>query len=320
MPFRKGNVVTTKYQLGSGAVDQKTRMIVYVQNTHFDLSAALHDSSVNKLLSLEHNELPEALLNMMQQWKYWNKTLPQVVEYLERDGDKYQLDTSVIRWLPPLQYPNKLICLGANYKDHNQEMGNTTRDKYPFTFLKPPTTALVGAGETVRLPEYAKMIDWEVELAVVIGEKTRNVHGDDVMKSIAGYSILNDISARDWVPREEQSFMGFDWIMLKGFDGSAPMGPYITPAEFVPDPQTLNLSLTLNGEIKQNANTASMVFTVHEIIEHLSRVLTLEPGDVIATGTPSGVGYGRKPPEFLHSGDRMIATVEGLGSLETTLQ
>lgn len=309
-----------KYQLGSGAVDQKARMIVYVQNTHFDLSAALSDVNLKKTLSLENVELPTSLLSMMQQWEYWSKMLPQIVEYLERDGNKYQLDASTIRWLPPLQYPNKLICLGANYKDHNQEMGNTTRDKYPFTFLKPPTTTLVGAAKTISLPEYAKMIDWEVELAVVIGRKTRNVHGDNVMQSIAGYSVFNDISARDWVPKEEQSFMGFDWIMLKGFDGSAPMGPYITPAEFVPDPQVLNLPLTLNGEIKQNANTASMVFTVHEIIEHLSRVLTLEPGDVIATGTPSGVGFGRKPPEFLRSGDRMVATIEGLGSLQTTLQ
>ena len=305
-----------KYQLGSGIVDQRTRVLIYVQGIHFDLSAALGADA----LHAQDIRPTDSLLSIMQQWTYWKERLPQVVEHLERDGAPYRIDANEIRWLPPLQYPNKLICLGANYKDHNAEMGNTTRSKYPYTFLKPPTTTLVGSGATVELPEYAKMIDWEVELAVVIGQKARNVHGDEVMASIAGYSVFNDISARDWVPPEERSFMGFDWVMLKGFDASAPMGPYITPAEFVPDPQALNLSLALNGEVKQHANTASMVFTIHEIVEHLARVMTLEAGDVIATGTPSGVGFGRKPPEFLRPGDRMVATVEGLGDLETTLQ
>ncbi len=310
----------TKYQLGTGIVNQKTRILIHAQDMHFDLSAALSASALRETLSLHNLNAPGSLLHMMQQWTDWKEKLPQVVDYLERNGTQYRINVNEIHWLPPLLYPNKLICLGANYKDHNEEMGNITRSKYPYSFLKPPTTALVGSGETVRLPEYAKMIDWEVELAVVIGQKTRNVHGDEVMASIAGYSVLNDISARDWVPEKERSFMGFDWVMLKGFDSSAPMGPYLTPAEFVPDPQALNLSLVLNGGVKQNANTASMVFTVHEIVEHLARVMTLEPGDVIATGTPSGVGFGRKPPEFLRPGDRMVATVEGLGSLETTLQ
>lgn len=308
----------TKYQLGSGVVDQRTRVLIYVQGVHFDLSAALGADALRE--TLQDIRPTDSLLSIMQQWAYWKERLPRVVEHLERDGAPYRIDATEIRWLPPLQYPNKLICLGANYKDHNAEMGNTTRSTYPYTFLKPPTTTLVGSGATVELPEYAKMIDWEVELAVVIGQKARNVHGDEVMASIAGYSVFNDISARDWVPPEERSFMGFDWVMLKGFDSSAPMGPYITPAEFVPDPQALNLSLALNGEVKQHANTASMVFTIREIVEHLARVMTLEAGDVIATGTPSGVGFGRKPPEFLRSGDRMVATVEGLGNLETTVQ
>lgn len=125
-----------------------------------------------------------------------------------------------------------------------------------------------------------------------------------------------------WIdgPEEESSFMGLDRVMLKGFDGFAPMGPFITPSEFVPDPQKLALRFSVNGQVKQDANTTTMVFTVLEIIEHLTRIMTLEPGDVIATGTPSGVGFGRKPPEFLHSGDRMVAEIEGLGSLETVMQ
>ena len=217
-------------------------------------------------------------------------------------------------------YPNKLICLGANYNDHNTEMDNTKPLKFPYCFLKPPTTTLVGSGEIVHLPEYAKMIDWEVELAVVIGQKVRHVRGEAAMASIAGYSILNDISARDWVPKEEHSYFGLDWVMSKDFDGAAPMGPFITPAEFVQAPQALTLTLAVNGQVKQHSNTASMVFSIQEIIEHLTTIMTLEPGDVIATGTPSGVGYGRKPPEFLRPGDRMVAEIEGLGRLETEMK
>ena len=217
-------------------------------------------------------------------------------------------------------YPNKLICLAANYNDHNTEMDNTQPPKFPYCFLKPPTTTLVGSGETVLFPEYAKLIDWEVELAVVIGQRVRRVRGEEAMASIAGYSIVNDISARDWVPKEEHSYFGLDWVMSKGFDGAAPMGPFITPAEFVQTPQALTLTLTVNGQVKQHSNTASMVFSIQEIIEHLTTIMTLEPGDIIATGTPSGVGYGRKPPEFLRPGDRMVAEIEGLGRLETEMK
>ncbi len=199
-------------------------------------------------------------------------------------------------------------------------MGNTTRSKFPYSFLKPPKTTLIGSGEPFTLPEYARMIDWEVELAVVIGKRAHLVMGAEAMSCIAGYSVFNDISVRDWVAPEELSFMGLDWVMLKGFDKSAPMGPFITPAEFVEDPQRLTLTLAVNGQEKQHANTAKMVFSVQEIVEHLAMVMTLEPGDVIATGTPSGVGYGRKPREFLRSGDVMVAEIEGLGRLETRVE
>lgn len=313
-----------KYQIGSGTVSGKARIVLYSQETYLDLFTVLNDTGLKEALSLENTEIPNSLMHMMQQWSSWKEKLAQVVEHVfahrAQDGLQGQLHEAEIRWLPPLMYPNKLICLGANYKEHNEEMGNTTRSKYPYTFLKPPTTTLVGSGETVLLPELAKMIDWEVELAVVIGQKVHQVRGEAAMASIAGYSILNDISSRDFVTEEDRSFFGFDWVMLKGFDGSAPMGPLITPAEFVPDPQNLALRLTVNGQIKQNSNTASMVFTVQEIIEHLARIMTLEPGDVIATGTPSGVGFGRKPQEFLRSGDRMLAEIEGLGRLETVMQ
>lgn len=313
-----------KYQIGSGLISTKERIILYAQETYLDLAAIVSDDHQKQALSLENTEIPSSLMDMIQDWSYWREKLPQIVAYWfgtsERDKRPGQLNEAEIRWLPPLKYPNKLICLGANYRDHNAEMGNIQPPKFPYCFLKPPTTTLIGSGETVLLPGYAEMIDWEVELAVIIGQRVHDVHGEAAMASIAGYSIVNDISARDWVSEEERSFFGLDWLMLKGFDGAAPMGPLMTPAEFVPDPQALTLSLTVNGQGKQLSNTASMVFSVEKIIEHLSTVLTLEPGDVIATGTPSGVGYGRKPQEFLRSGDRMVAEIEGLGKLETTVQ
>ena len=312
-----------KYQLGSGLISGQERIILHAQGKYIDVVTALSDTRLAEALSL-HQAQPASLIQMMQHWPYWRAKLPSLVEYWsgssEQERQQSHLEADEIRWLPPLMYPNKLICLGANYSDHNAEMDNTRPSKFPYCFLKPPTTTLVGSGETVLLPEYAKMIDWEVELAVVIGQKVRHARGEAAMASIVGYSILNDISARDWVPEEERSYLGLDWVMLKGFDGSAPMGPYITPAEFVQDPQALTLTLTLNGQVKQQANTASMVFSIQEIIEHLTTIMTLEPGDVIATGTPSGVGYGRKPPEFLRSSDRLVAEIEGLGRLETVMK
>ncbi len=312
-----------KYQIGSGLISGKERIILHVQGKYIDVVTVLSDTRLTEALSLPQ-EKPASLMQMMQHWPYWRTKLSIIVEYWfdcpEQARQQSQLEADEIRWLPPLMYPNKLICLGANYNDHNAEMDNTQPPRFPYCFLKPPTTTLVGSGEIVLLPEYAKMIDWEVELAVVIGQKVRNAHGEAAMASIAGYSIVNDISARDWVPKEERSYLGLDWIMLKGFDGAAPMGPFITPAEFVQAPQALTLTLAVNGQVKQHSNTASMVFSIQEIIEHLTTIMTLEPGDIIATGTPSGVGYGRKPPEFLRPGDRMVAEIEGLGRLETEMK
>jgi 2-keto-4-pentenoate hydratase/2-oxohepta-3-ene-1,7-dioic acid hydratase in catechol pathway len=213
--------------------------------------------------------------------------------------------------------PRKLICIGVNYGDHNREMLGTVAVPVPYSFLKPPTTALVGSGRTILLPEHAQKIDYEAELAVVIGRRAYCVEPEEALDCVFGYSILNDISARDWI--ESGTPLGPDWTMAKGFNESAPMGPWITPAQFVDDPQSLDISLTVNGQVKQDSNTAEMIFTVAQVIEHLASVMALEPGDVIATGTPSGVGFGRQPPEFLKPGDEIRVEVEGLGVLETRI-
>lgn len=224
------------------------------------------------------------------------------------------LDEAGLAWLPPIARPPKLICIGTNYTDHIAEMAVPDMPRFPYAFLK-PTTTLAGSGATVALPKQARMVDWEAELAVVIGRRVRDVRGETATGAVAGYAVLNDLSARDWIA--DRPSLGIDWVMQKAHDGFAPMGPFITPAEFVPDPQSLSMRLTVNGQVMQDSNTSRMVFGVREIIEHLAGIMPLEPGDVIATGTPAGVGYGRTPRVFLKPGDLVAVTIERLGHLET---
>lgn len=310
-----------RYQLGCGVVCKQQKLILHYREACYDLSALLQDSQVKKELSLESFRNPQSLLQMVYEWSFWGTKVPQVVELVlesqQLDILPAELDRTAIRWLSPLTYPRKLICIGANYLDHLTEMGVKELPHYPYSFLKPATTTLVGAGTLVSLPEQAKMVDWEVELAVIIGRKTHLVRGEEAMACVAGYSVLNDLSARDWI--EESPPIGVDWVMQKGFDGFTPMGPFFTPAEFVSNPQNLSLTLSVNGEVKQDSNTANMIFSVQEVVEHLSAIMTLEPGDVIATGTPAGVGYAKKPREFLKPADHVKAEIEGLGVLETPI-
>lgn len=292
------------------------------QEQFFSLHRLLDNAKTHSSLSLDIRDLPASLLEVIEDWSYWNEMLTQVVNTLFANRAEHTFADALMReeelqWLPPLMYPRKLICIGTNYRDHIAEMGVAKLPKYPYSFLKPATTTLLGSGTPLQLPERARQVDWEAELAVIIGQKARDVQGEDALKYVAGYSLLNDVSARDWIA--EAPPVGIDWVMQKAFDGFAPMGPLITPALFVPDPQQLHITLTVNGRIKQDSTTANMVFSVQEVIEHLTSIMTLEPGDVIATGTPAGVGHGKKPPEYLKAGDTMIVAIEGLGQLETSV-
>jgi len=294
-----------RYQLGTGLIAGQTTMILAADEQLFHLGALLAG----------YADAPTSLLALFEGWERWSVELPRVVA--ER-GIVRPLDPAAVTWLAPILYPRKLICLGANYKAHNVEMGFDDRPKFPYTFLKPPTTTLVGHRATVELPKLPKLIDWEAELAVVIGTRARDVAQADALQIVAGYSLFNDLSARDWVV--DRSFLGMDWVMLKAYDGFGPFGPLITPASFIPDPDRLPIRSFVNDELMQDSNTADQVFSVPEIIAHLTAIMTLEPGDVIVTGTPPGVGFGRKPPRFLGSGDCVTIEIDGLGRLETTLR
>lgn len=258
---------------------------------------------------------PEDLAPLLADWRAWDTRLAEAVSERAAQFDETGLDAGGQRFRPPLAAPGKILCIGANYHDHIAEMPIPMTPSYPYSFLKPANNTLRGSGDSVAVPKTAKMIDWEAELAVIIGEECRDVPARDGLSVVAGYANFNDLSARDWL--EDRPAIGVDWIRHKAFDGFAPMGPYLTPARFVPDPQDLPVRLSVNGAVKQESNTGQMVFGVAAIIEHLSAIMTLYPGDIIATGTPAGVGHGRNPPEFLKSGDEVRMEIAGLGELVT---
>ena len=221
--------------------------------------------------------------------------------------------------LAPVRWPRKVICAGVNYRRHIREMGGEVpgADWTPFFFLKPPTTTVIGPADAiiVRSAEIARY-DWEAELAVVIGVGGRDIAPADALAHVAGYCVANDVTARGRHKRQTVPADAFvyDWFAAKSVDGSLPLGPGITPAFQVPDPQDLRLRLWVNGELQQDESTSDMICTVAELISAASDVVTLEPGDVIPTGTPSGVGSGRGL--YLRPGDVVRTTIDGLGTLE----
>jgi 2,4-didehydro-3-deoxy-L-rhamnonate hydrolase len=210
--------------------------------------------------------------------------------------------------------PMRIFCAAANYIEHAKEMGSALAAKSqskPYMFLKLQDTVIGPGAEIVKPPETAKL-DWEVELGVVIGRQARRIGVAQALDYVAGYTVVNDISARDLNSRTDYPFK-FDWFQGKSWDTFAPLGPWIVPAWLIPDPQALNLKLTVNGEVMQQDSTAHMIWNVREQVSYLSQILTLRPGDVIATGTPTGVGMARGI--FLKAGDKVEATVEGIGTL-----
>jgi 2-keto-4-pentenoate hydratase/2-oxohepta-3-ene-1,7-dioic acid hydratase in catechol pathway len=214
----------------------------------------------------------------------------------------------------PIPRPRKdVFCLGQNYAAHAAESGSAPPTA-PIYFTKPPTT-VIGPGEVVPYPQgLTTRLDWEVELGVVIGRGGRDIAEARALDYVFGYTVFNDVSARDLQFRTSQWFKG------KSLDGSCPMGPVMVTADEIPDPQRLHLQLSVNGVKKQDSNTGDMIFSVARIIADLSAGMTLEPGDCISTGTPQGVGDGRKPPEYLKPGDVMEAEVEGIGVLRNPVR
>jgi 2-keto-4-pentenoate hydratase/2-oxohepta-3-ene-1,7-dioic acid hydratase in catechol pathway len=227
-----------------------------------------------------------------------------------RGHERFKADA--VRYLVPVR-PNKIICVGRNYADHAAELGNAPPPE-PLLFPK-FSTSLVGPDAPIRWSTaLTQQVDWEGELAVIIGKGGKNIAAEQAMAHVFGYSIANDVTARDLQKQDSQ------WTRAKGMDTFAPLGPYIVTKDDISDPHALHLQTHVNGELMQDAHTSSMIFKIPELIAFASRAFTLESGDVILTGTPAGVGNGRKPPRFLADGDVVAVTIEGLGTLRNPCQ
>ena len=217
-----------------------------------------------------------------------------------------------VKLMAPILRPPKIICVGLNYRDHAEE-SKMEIPKVPTIFSK-YATAVIGPGDTIRLPLVSAKPDYEAEFAVIIGKGGRNISKEAWQDHVFGYTNLNDVSARDYQMATSQ------WMIGKTFDTFAPMGPAIVTADEIADPHDLDISLTINGEMLQHSNTKNLIFRIPDLIEYLSAVFTLEPGDVISTGTPAGVGFARKPPRWLVPGDEVVVHVAGLGELRNPVE
>ncbi len=207
----------------------------------------------------------------------------------------------------PIDRPQKIVCVGLNYSDHAEEQGVALPER-PILFAKWPNT-LIGPGEPIVVPAISQQVDYEAELGVVIGQRVKGASADNALDAVAGYVCVNDVSARDL------QFADGQWVRGKSPDTFCPVGPRLVPASEIPDPQALGIRAVLNGETMQESTTANMVFGVAEIIAFVSQAITLEPGDLIATGTPAGVGAFRDPPVFMQPGDEITIEIDGVGAL-----
>ncbi|WP_050614279.1 fumarylacetoacetate hydrolase family protein [Bacillus testis] len=275
----------------------------------------LHLARANKEKYGEDHAFPSSMLAIIDGGKAEIERIKELQSYAEGKPHLF-LDKEEVVFEAPIPRPRKnIFCVGKNYKDHAIEMGSEADiPEHIMLFTKAPTT-VIGTGEAI--PNHASVteqLDYEGEVAVVIGKTAKGVKREAAEDYIFGYTIINDVTARDLQARHKQFFIG------KSLDGSCPMGPYIVHKSSIQHPLKLQVQTKVNGELRQNGNTGQFIFSIPEMIETLSKGMTLEPGDIIATGTPAGVGKGFKPPRFLNSGDEIEITVEGLGTLANKVE
>jgi len=284
---------------------------IVVEEEVFDVAALTGRSSYATML---------AILN---DWEAAQALLEKAAGIKKRKEKGVPLEK--VRLLVPVLYPSTIFCAGANYSDHlmeiavargiNPDPDPRTLGLKPWHFIK-ASRSVVETQSTVPLPEHSRMVDWEAELVAVIGRPAKNVSVDKALEYVAGYTVANDLSARDLSARPhipDNSPFKYDWIGQKSFDGACPVGPWIAPAKEIPDPQNLSIKLWVNDVLKQDSHTSKMIFSTAEQIAHLSTRITLHPGDLILTGTPAGVGMARN--EFLKAGDEVKVWIERIGTL-----
>lgn len=257
------------------------------------------------------SELPSSLSALFQATAEQRADFERVIVAASQQAGQHQLSESDLTYGPCIAQPEKIICIGLNYRRHAAETGAAVPD-IPVVFSK-FNNSIAAAQEPIPLPHYAEKVDYEVELGVVIGQVTKHVSQADALGRVFGYCNINDVSARDLQKRTSQ------WLMGKTPDKFMPTGPYLVTADEVADPQALNLKCWVNGELRQNSNTSDMIFSVAEVISYLSKYMTLQPGDLISTGTPEGVILGMDEKVWLKPGDELTVSVDGLGRLTNRL-
>lgn len=315
-----------KYQLFTRRTPQGPRAGILIADASLDLSAAAEMASRPRLVGVSVDDL-------LDDWDEHRLELAGLARDISRDFSSFtkaRLQDIELALLAPQTRPGAIYGAGANYRDHVEAMGRAFNMKLvldpkregipPWHFLKSGRTTLSGHRGEVPYPPRTERLDWEAELAVVIGRRASKVSAESALAHVAGYMCANDLSARDHLVRQAvdpSSPFRFDWIGHKCFTGSCPLGPVFTPAEFVGSPETLDIKLWLNNELKQDSNTNNHLYGVADQIAYLSERLELYPGDVILTGTPAGVGM--ETGSFLKPGDVMRVAIEGLGELETRI-
>ena len=306
--------MTTSYTLATFRHQGKPTPVIEVGRRYWPISTVAPD--------LLPANSARGLMQLFDDWEQSHKRLASLAGRLTSEGAPGEIPAppSADDILAPLLYPNKLVMLGANYLDHmQQDAGYADFDKsskIPVLFMKPPTTAIVGSGASVPYPVQTQKFDWEIELAVVIGKRATRLTLENAMSCIAGYTVGLDLSARDW-QFHEKHLVKFDLFGGKAFDSSNPLGPCIVPADQI-NANDLQLTLKVNGEVKQHARTSLMIWNIAEQLAAITEHVTLEPGDIVMTGTPSGVGL--KTGTFLKPGDRLDAEIEGIGHLAVQVQ
>jgi ureidoglycolate lyase len=254
--------------------------------------------------------VPGVAADMIDLIAHWGEVAAKVRDIAKARRDAVELKRAHL--FAPVPRPGKIMAIGMNYADHVKEMGREP----PTTqvWFSKATSAVNGPNDPIQIPKVSEAVDWEAEMVVVIGKRGRHIAKDKARDHIFGYACGNDVSARDWQNRTPQ------WILGKSFDTHAPFGPWITTPDEAGDPHELGIRCIVNGETRQNSNTCNLVFNVWDQLAHLSQVMTLEPGDIIYTGTPGGVGMGMKPPVFLKPGDHVRVEIDKLGALDAVCE
>jgi len=301
------------------------RLLSYVADGGKAVAGILLDERVHPASALlSHADWPsDTVLDILE---HWDVARPRL-ETLAKAPPDGGTPLAEVALLAPILYPPTLYFAGANYWDHMHEMADAIKEMTgeappveklpdPWLSIKSAKSGIVGPGATVALPSFSKMVDWEAEVGLVIGRPSKDLAPDTALDALAGYTIVNDLSARDFLKREGSPFI-YDFLGQKCWDGSAPMGPWITPVSAIPDPDAMAIKLWVNDELKQDSDTGQLIHNFVEILVYLSSRVTLQPGDVIMTGTPAGVGFPKGT--FLNSGDVVRIEIEGCGALQNSL-